>query len=472
MVADEEAKVAARLSPEPVPQGEIIDAGYLERSLRALTKRAVNGLPGIEKSCCLESIRLLEEADGDIERAVDLCADMGGRGWTDATARFVVGFVPFVGGMGLQLEQMWLQIRVLAIIAALYGHDVDTPTVQQQLILCLMDAVTGQAQAGKLRSEMERVALTQICKKLVLGMTGCSTLGRRKGQLPPPPSHARTYKQRRQQRQQQQHQPASRLGSAGGLYNAITGTVRGQWSGGRPPPELIDRAKKHFRPSSKLFIGVTQMTGIILACLVSAKLVTVAKLVAGLPDKIFKGLPLSIVFRFFIMLLELMVLVPAVAAAGYGLVKFIKSMPAGIPVIVFGGLGLLQALVAYNMTLDFIMFWQYIQTAMATAMYHAHKAGYGIASLVCMIEDAKTGRVSPEAKTVKTMLQVALGWWFVHALIFGMEGHSTLTHVSDIIALICQHMFLERLRQFDILVSAPKPSGAACPPCSIPRALC
>ena len=98
----------------------------------------------------------------DVEKAVDLCADMGGRGWTDATARFVVGFVPFVGGMGLQLEQMWLQIRVLGIIAALYGHDVDTVEVQQQIILCLMDAVAGQAQSGKLRSEMERIALTQV----------------------------------------------------------------------------------------------------------------------------------------------------------------------------------------------------------------------------------------------------------------------------------------------------------------------
>ena len=53
--------------------------------------------------------------------------------------------------MGLQLEQMWLQLRVLGIIAALYGHDVETEETQQLIILCLMDAVTGQAQSGKLK---------------------------------------------------------------------------------------------------------------------------------------------------------------------------------------------------------------------------------------------------------------------------------------------------------------------------------
>eukprot|EP01052_Picozoa_sp_SAG31_P010125 SAG31_NODE_545_length_14238_cov_15.518849_12_plen_252_part_00 len=234
--------------------------------------------------------------------------------------------------MGLQLEQMWLQLRVLGIIAALYGHDVNSVEVQQQIILCLMDAVAGQAQSGKIRSEMERIALTQICKKLVLGMTGSSTLG--------------------------------------GLYNGITSTVRGQWSGGRPPPELIDRAKKHFRPRSQLTISVTQATGLILLSLVAAKLVTVFRILIELPSVLFKGSQLTVWFIVLFVCAEVAVLVPIVGGILYGALVLIRRLPSVLPVAVFGGMGLLQTLIAYNMALDFVLFFRFTQTAFVTAIYH------------------------------------------------------------------------------------------------------
>ena len=152
--------------------------GMLERSLRALTARAVLGVPGMpsQRPCSTLAQELLEQAAGDVEAAVEKCGDLGGRRWSDATARFVFGFVPFVGGMGVQLEEMWLQIRCVAIVASLYGHDVETEEVQQKIMLCLMDGAATQVADGTAKLQMERVALQQVLRKLVLSMSGASSL--------------------------------------------------------------------------------------------------------------------------------------------------------------------------------------------------------------------------------------------------------------------------------------------------------
>jgi pyruvate/2-oxoglutarate dehydrogenase complex dihydrolipoamide acyltransferase (E2) component len=242
--------MAPATAPAPAPaeqQGEESQLSLLERSLRGLTARAVKGIPGMksQRHAKVIAVGLLEQAveqsrggggegdggcgaieerdgasqqDGasqasqqDVEVAVAKCADLGGRTWTDATARFVFGFVPFFGGMGVQAEALWLQIRTIAIIAALYGHDVESEDVQQAIIVCLMDGAATQVKDGSARLQMERVAFQQVIKKLALSLSGA--------------------------------------GSLEGLFNGVTGTLRGQWDGGRPPPALIERCRVHFRPS-------------------------------------------------------------------------------------------------------------------------------------------------------------------------------------------------------------------------------
>ena len=103
------------LSPEPARRSADENVGLLERTLRGLTARAVLGVPGMpsQRPCTVLAQELLQQA-GSVEAAVEKCSDLGGRRWSDATARFVFGFVPFVGGMGVQLEEMWLQVRQTA----------------------------------------------------------------------------------------------------------------------------------------------------------------------------------------------------------------------------------------------------------------------------------------------------------------------------------------------------------------------
>ena len=105
----------AELSPEPAGRSADENVGLLERTLRGLTARAVLGVPGMpsQRPCAVLAQELLQQA-GSVDAAVEKCSDLGGRRWSDATARFVFGFVPFVGGMGVQLEEMWLQVRQTA----------------------------------------------------------------------------------------------------------------------------------------------------------------------------------------------------------------------------------------------------------------------------------------------------------------------------------------------------------------------
>mmetsp|Transcript_17097 Transcript_17097/g.42403 ORF Transcript_17097/g.42403 Transcript_17097/m.42403 type:complete len:1277 (-) Transcript_17097:665-4495(-) len=58
------------------------------------------------------------------------------------TSRVLVDFfldmVPFLGCPTILIKNTWAELRGIAVIAALYGHDVNTPRVQHEILTCLV----------------------------------------------------------------------------------------------------------------------------------------------------------------------------------------------------------------------------------------------------------------------------------------------------------------------------------------------
>lgn len=395
------------------------NVGLLERTLRGLTARAVLGVPGMasQRPCAVLARELLEQEES-VDAAVEKCSDLGGRRWSDATARFVFGFVPFVGGMGVQLEEMWLQIRCVAIIAALYGHDVEAEDVQQKIILCLMDGAATQVADGSAKLQMERVALQQVLRKLVLSMSGASSLE--------------------------------------GLFNGVTGSLRGAWSGGRPPPALLERCKTHFKPRSALRQPSTSTLwiGVMAASLLLCKLVTPVTKLIELPTKIVKPreqLDAKPWLGPLITIVAALIVVAIVALAIKLVVSRSRRTLSTVPLVAFLGLAGLQAVLAMNMSEDFLNVILH-RTSAVRVLYHFHRGAYGAIGLVNHAREIRTGTIPTEWKQAKTGLQVSLLYWPWHALSIGMPI-PTYMIVVDIIALVCQNVLMDTLKRFEVLTA-------------------
>lgn len=261
----------------------------------------------------------MKGADGDVEVAVSKVGDhSGGREWSDATARFVFGFIPFVGGMGVQAEAVWIQIRTVAVIAALYGHDVDAEEVQQAIIVCLMDGAATQVSDGSAQRQMERVAMQQVIRKLVISLSGA--------------------------------------GAFQGLFNGITGALKGSWDGARPPPALIERCKLHFAPR-RLRAETTHVIRVGALALIfgTCKLITPTIKILELPEKLIKprarldALPW---LRPCICLGAVAFALLLLVAVGKYCVRRFQRTTSTAPLLVFTGLALLQALLGMNIIED------------------------------------------------------------------------------------------------------------------------
>lgn len=72
-------------------------------------------------------------------QAVHSVATTADSAWGDSCIRFLAGLVP-LGGMAIRLESLWVQLRAVALVAALYGHDVQDSVICNRMVLCLVDA--------------------------------------------------------------------------------------------------------------------------------------------------------------------------------------------------------------------------------------------------------------------------------------------------------------------------------------------
>jgi hypothetical protein len=113
----------------------------LERTLVSLVQQVVKGIPGVPSQEPIVDCarKLLDKCDGDVGKAVNSVATTADSAWGDSCIRFLAGLVP-LGGMAIRLESLWVQLRAVALVAALYGHDVQDSVICNRMVLCLVDA--------------------------------------------------------------------------------------------------------------------------------------------------------------------------------------------------------------------------------------------------------------------------------------------------------------------------------------------
>eukprot|EP01044_Picomonas_judraskeda_P003911 COSAG03_NODE_334_length_8910_cov_814.886392_3_plen_932_part_00 len=113
----------------------------LERTLVALVQQVVKGIPGVPSQEPIVDCarKLLDKCDGDVGKAVQSVVTTADSAWGDSCIRFLAGLVP-LGGMAIRLESLWVQLRAVALVAALYGHDVQDSVICNRMVLCLIDA--------------------------------------------------------------------------------------------------------------------------------------------------------------------------------------------------------------------------------------------------------------------------------------------------------------------------------------------
>ncbi len=127
--------------PPPQEEGQLEGRTLLERTLVALVQQVVKGIPGVPSQEPIVDCarKLLDKCDGNVGKAVQSVATTADSAWGDSCIRFLAGLVP-LGGMAIRLESLWVQLRAVALVAALYGHDVQDSVICNRMVLCLIDA--------------------------------------------------------------------------------------------------------------------------------------------------------------------------------------------------------------------------------------------------------------------------------------------------------------------------------------------
>lgn len=97
--------------------------------------RSIGVLPAVDRAR-----RLVEMSNGDTTAAVVMAAggETGGAKRTRIIFEFLLRQVPFIGCPAYILTSTWTHLRAVATIAAIYGHDLERPRTQHEILWCLL----------------------------------------------------------------------------------------------------------------------------------------------------------------------------------------------------------------------------------------------------------------------------------------------------------------------------------------------
>ena len=122
-----------------VPGNQSVESA-VEHVLLLCLYPAINGTPSLRVySATDRASDLLRKTSGDIEKAVRLAADDElSPGRLRLLLDFLLRQIPFVGLPVSFLSQTLSNLRSAATVAALYGHDLQLPRTQHELLWCLV----------------------------------------------------------------------------------------------------------------------------------------------------------------------------------------------------------------------------------------------------------------------------------------------------------------------------------------------
>jgi len=128
----------------------------MENCLVWIMQPVLHGVPGVADSILVERERFLALSHDDVERAVAaVLADTR----SFATRITEVSFSMAFGMPAAILTPIWRNLRAVALVASLYGHDVASEQVQAEIMWCLVE--------GEAFGRVPRVALRKVVRKVV-----------------------------------------------------------------------------------------------------------------------------------------------------------------------------------------------------------------------------------------------------------------------------------------------------------------
>lgn len=142
----------------------------LTEMLQGAMHYVVNGIPAVRghESIPRRAEQLLYQCSGDVESAITLAIHESELRWSDAARKVLLACIPFVGLAASTLDLLWSQLRLVATIASLYGHDVYASDVQYRILLCI---VQGTVSYNGERSTVN-LAAQQVSRVVVSNAVG------------------------------------------------------------------------------------------------------------------------------------------------------------------------------------------------------------------------------------------------------------------------------------------------------------
>lgn len=111
----------------------------MERMLTWMLAPAVHGIPKLGVLPAEErAAELLAQHDRDVEAAVREVVAGSERSVSTVVLNFCLERIPVLGCPTVLLKTTWGNLRSIVIIAAMYGHDLESARVQHEALLCLV----------------------------------------------------------------------------------------------------------------------------------------------------------------------------------------------------------------------------------------------------------------------------------------------------------------------------------------------
>lgn len=152
-VVDNEGTVVAEDNAAEVSSARASVEVKFERMLTWMLTPAIHGIPKLSiLSAHDRATEMLAAHRRDVEAAV--CEVVAGseRSMSNVALNFCLERIPVLGCPAVLLRTTWGNLRSILIIAALYGHDLESARVQHEALLCLLPGEEKDAAASALRS--------------------------------------------------------------------------------------------------------------------------------------------------------------------------------------------------------------------------------------------------------------------------------------------------------------------------------
>mmetsp|Transcript_43603 Transcript_43603/g.107895 ORF Transcript_43603/g.107895 Transcript_43603/m.107895 type:complete len:919 (-) Transcript_43603:747-3503(-) len=379
----------------------------LAEMLQGAMHYVVNGVPAVRghESITRRAEQLLYQCSGDVESAITLAIHESELRWSDAARKVVLACIPFVGLAASTLDLLWSQLRLVATVASLYGHDVYASDVQYRILLCI---VQGTVSYNGERSTVN-LAAQQVSRVVVSNAVGLVA-----GSVVP---------------------VASIATSLVSLYGHDVAHAGG-------------RARAHFAPHMAIDL---QRLRLALYVYAAVQLVQPAMHLA----KLLRALPLPVASGIAAGALSVGLLSFKARRWLYSQAHLLSPPPAAVSFAFFLAVECLRVLLAMRVGaaahLSALALLSGRDHDGALAAYYGHQALCGGLTLIAQ---KAPDSVSPALKQAQISVQLALLIWPFTGLHLHTSDISRLAIVSSSIALLSLNTAVQELRRTDVAVAA------------------